>query len=139
MQVETRDFGLAEIDEKDVVTFVKPILGFEEYSQFVMIMDQDIQGFAWLQSVQEKELCFIIANAALIDGYAPTIDKDTLEALGGEYTEMWLMASIKEETIKTTVNLKSPLLFNMNSFTAVQAVSEDDLPFRFAIFGGKEK
>ena len=139
MQVETRDFGLAEIDEKDVVTFVKPILGFEEYSQFVMIMDQDIQGFAWLQSVQEKELCFIIANAALIDGYAPTIDKDTLEALGGEYTEMWLMASIKEETIKTTVNLKSPLLFNMNNFTAAQAVSEDDLPFRFAIFGGKEK
>ena len=139
MQVETRDFGLAEIDEKDVVTFVKPILGFEEYSQFVMIMDQDIQGFAWLQSVQEKELCFIIANAALIDGYAPTIDKDTLEALGGEYTEMWLMASIKEETIKTTVNLKSPLLFNMNNFTAAQAVSEDDLPFRFALFGGKEQ
>ena len=139
MQIETRDFGLAEIDEKDVVTFVKPILGFEEYTQFVMIMDQDIQGFAWLQSVQEKELCFIIANAALIDGYSPKIDGETLEALGGEYTEMWLMASIKEETIKTTVNLKSPLLFNMNNFTAAQAVSEDDLPFRYAIFGGKEK
>jgi flagellar assembly factor FliW len=138
MQVETRDFGLAEIDEKDVVTFVKPILGFEEYTQFVMIMDQDIQGFAWLQSVEEKELCFIIANAALIDGYSPSVDKDTLEALGGEYTEMWLMASIKEETIKTTVNLKSPLLFNMNNFTAAQAVSEDDLPFRFALFGSKE-
>ena len=139
MQIETRDFGLAEIDEKDVVTFVKPILGFEEYTQFVMIIDQDIQGFAWLQSVQEKELCFIIANAALIDGYSPKIDGETLEALGGEYTEMWLMASIKEETIKTTVNLKSPLLFNMNNFTAAQAVSEDDLPFRYAIFGGKEK
>lgn len=139
MQIETRDFGLAEIEEKDVVTFVKPILGFEEYSKFVMIMDQDIQGFAWLQSVEEKELCFIIANVALVDGYKPAIDKDTLEALGGEYTEMWLMASIKEDTVKTTVNLKSPLLFNMNNFTAVQAVSEDDLPFRYALFGGKEK
>jgi flagellar assembly factor FliW len=139
MQIETRDFGLAEIEEKDVVTFVKPILGFEEYSKFVMIMDQDIQGFAWLQSVEEKELCFIIANVALVEGYKPAIDKDTLEALGGEYTEMWLMASIKEDTVKTTVNLKSPLLFNMNNFTAVQAVSEDDLPFRYALFGGKEK
>ncbi len=139
MQIETRDFGLAEIDEKDVVTFVKPILGFEEYTKFVMIMDQDIQGFAWLQSAEEKELCFIIANAALIEGYKPSVDQETLDALGGEYTEMWLMASIKEEVAKTTVNLKSPLLFNMNSFTAVQAVSEDDLPFRFAIFGGKEK
>ena len=139
MQIETRDFGLAEIDEKDLVTFVKPILGFEEYSKFVMIMDQDIQGFAWLQSVEEKELCFIIANSALVEGYKPAVDKETLEALGGEFTEMWLMASIKEDTVKTTVNLKSPLLFNMNNFTAAQAVSEDDLPFRYSLFGGKEQ
>ena len=139
MQIETRDFGIAEVDEKDVITFVKPILGFEDYSKFVMIMDQEISGFAWLQSVEEKELCFIIANPALVENYSPSIDKETLDALGGEYTELWLMAAIKEETVKTTVNLKSPLLFNMNNFTAVQAVSDDDLPFRFALFGGKEQ
>lgn len=139
MQIETRDFGVAEVDEKDVITFVRPILGFEDYSKFVMLMDQDITGFAWLQSVEEKELCFIIANPALVEGYAPSIDKDTLDALGGEYTELWLMAAIKEDAVKTTVNLKSPLLFNMNNFTAVQAVSDDDLPFRFALFGGKEQ
>lgn len=139
MQIETRDFGTAEINEKDVITFVKPILGFEEYTKFVMIMDQDIAGFAWLQSTEEKELCFIIANPALIEDYSPAIDKETLEALGGEYTELWLMAAIKEDVVKTTVNLKSPLLFNMNNFTAVQAVSDDDLPFRFALFGGKEQ
>lgn len=139
MQIETRDFGIAEVDEKDVITFVKPILGFEDYSKFVMIMDQEISGFAWLQSIEEKELCFIIANPALIEDYSPAIDKETLEALGGEYTELWLMAAIKEDVVKTTVNLKSPLLFNMNNFTAVQAVSDDDLPFRFALFGGKEQ
>ncbi|MBO6141500.1 MAG: flagellar assembly protein FliW [Ruminococcus sp.] len=139
MQIETRDFGIAEVDEKDVITFVKPILGFEDYSKFVMIMDQEISGFAWLQSIEEKELCFIIANPALIEDYSPAIDKETMEALGGEYTELWLMAAIKEDVVKTTVNLKSPLLFNMNNFTAVQAVSDDDLPFRFALFGGKEQ
>ncbi|MBR1752407.1 MAG: flagellar assembly protein FliW [Ruminococcus sp.] len=139
MQIETRDFGTAEINEKDIITFVKPILGFEDYTKFVMLMDQDINGFAWLQSTEEKELCFIIANPAFIENYDPTIDKETIDALGGEVTEMWLMAAIKEDVVKTTVNLKSPILFNMNNFTAVQAVSEDDLPFRFAIFGGKEQ
>ncbi len=60
MQIETRDFGRAEINEKDIITFVKPILGFEEYTRFVMLIDDEITGFAWLQSVEEKELCFII-------------------------------------------------------------------------------
>lgn len=137
MQIETRDFGRAEINEKDIITFVKPILGFEEYTRFVMLIDDEITGFAWLQSVEEKELCFIIANPAFIENYSPAVDDETRQALGGEITEMWLMAAIKEDVAKTTVNLKSPLLFNMNNFTAAQMVSEDTLPVRYAIFGGK--
>ena len=140
MKIETRDFGVVEINESDIITFVRPILGFEEYSKFIMLMDDEIgNGFAWLQSVEEQGLCFVLANPELIGKtYEPEIDKDTINALGGEVTEKWLMAVIKEKLEDTTVNLKSPVLVNMKNFTGAQVVSEDALPVRYGLFSGKE-
>lgn len=140
MKINTRDFGCVEADEKDIITFVKPILGFEDYRHFIMLYDDEIgSGFAWLQSVEEQQLCFVMANPALLGKeYAPRIPEDCLEALGGEVTEKWLMSVIGSDISAATVNLKSPVVFNMNKFVGAQVVCEDDLPIKYGLFSGKE-
>lgn len=140
MKIKTRGFGEVEISEKDIITFVKPVLGFEEYKQFVMLMDDEVgNGFAWLQSVEEPELCFVLANPQLLGKeYDPTVDEDSLKALDGKITEKWLMAVIKDDIKDTTVNLKSPVIINTEKFIGAQIVSEDNLPVRYGLFSGKE-
>ena len=140
MKINTRDFGFIDANEKDIITFVKPILGFEEYTKFIMLMDDEIgNGFSWLQSVEEPQLCFVMANPELLETvYNPSVPDDVLETMGGEITEKWLMAVIKDDIKDTSVNLKSPVVINTNNFTGAQIVSEDDLPIRFGLFSGKE-
>lgn len=140
MNIKTRDFGCIEADEKDIITFVKPILGFEEYTKFIMLLDDEVgDGFAWLQSVEEEGLCFVLANPNLLPAeYDPKLPQDCLEALDGKVTEKWLMAVIGEDLGKTSVNLKSPVLVNMENFTGAQAVCDEDLPIRYGLFSGKE-
>ena len=52
MIIKTRDFGEIEIDEKEIVTFKCPILGFDDFKEFIVLIDESIgENFAWLQSV----------------------------------------------------------------------------------------
>lgn len=138
MKIETRDFGTLELSEDAIVTFRQPIFGFEEYLQFVMIFDQEIgQEFVWLQSVQEKNLCFVMYDPTRLgEKYCPVLPDsiDTILNGNGEY-ECWVLASIGQKFSETTVNLKSPIVICEETHTAAQIVLEQSYPIRFPLFG----
>lgn len=141
MTVKTRDFGVIEVDEKDLITFSSPVIGFEKYTKYVMLIDDEINGFAWLQSAEDEDICFVLVSDALLDAklnYNPTIGQDICDTIGGKVTEMWLVAAIPENMEETTVNLKSPVVINMEKNLAAQAIAEEKLPVRYELFSGKE-
>lgn len=139
MTINTRDFGKIEVDEKDIITFVQPLFGFEE-TKFVMLMDDEVgDSFAWLQSTEVPQICLVLANPSLLSKkYEPALADDCVKIIGGEISEKWLVAVITEDMGKSTVNLKSPVLLNLKNNNAMQAVSEDKLPIRYELFSGKE-
>lgn len=140
MLINTRDFGEIEIDESNIITFVSPILGFDEYQKYVMLMDEQFgDGLAWLQSLENADVCFILANPKLLDiEYNPEFPAEIMKKIDNQYDEMWLIAVVADEIENTTVNLKSPVLVNTDGNRAVQIVSENDLPIRHKIFSRKE-
>ena len=140
MLINTRDFGEIEIDESNIITFVSPILGFDEYQKYVMLMDDQFgDGLAWLQSLENADVCFILANPKLLDiEYNPEFPAEIMKKIDNQYDEMWLIAVVADEIENTTVNLKSPVLVNTDGNRAVQIVSENDLPIRHKIFSRKE-
>lgn len=141
MKINTRDFGEIEIDEKDIIRFENKIFGFEEYTQFIIIDDDEFNGeLAWLQSVEEESLCFIISNPLqTVEGYDPNIDKVAKSALGdGEY-EIWVMMVVKDDIYESTVNLKSPLIINLENNQAMQTILEDDYSIKYKLFQNGEE
>ena len=61
MQIETRDFGPIDIKESNIITFKQPLYGFEDYTQYVLVSDRNMgSGICWLQSIEQKEVCFIL-------------------------------------------------------------------------------
>ena len=141
MNLKTRDFGTIEISQDDIVTFVQPIFGFEEYTEFVFLYDDEIsEHFAWLQSVTNPDLCFILTSPQIAcPDYRPNADKQTLSLLKGEDYECWLVTVIHDDFSKSTVNLKSPVLECPETRLALQTILDDDLPIRYPfVKSGKE-
>ena len=44
MKIETRDFGTIEIGEEKIYHFTQPLFGFEQYTDFVVLHDEEIGG-----------------------------------------------------------------------------------------------
>lgn len=139
MKLGTRDFGEVEVDEGDVITFEQPIFAFEEYKKYVMLYDQGNTQIVWLQSAEDKDLCFILVDpAVVIEGYSPSLPHDLSRKIGEGPTMMWLIMVVAPNFKDSTVNLKSPIVINPQSKRAVQIISEDSLPIRYPFAkGGK--
>lgn len=141
MRIETRDFGEIEVGEKEIVTFFQPVYGFESLTRYVFLHDESLgEQFAWLQSVENADVCFILANPSLVDpAYAPRIPAEFVGELDGEYM-WWLVAVIPEQLEKATVNLKSPIVVNFERGLAAQVILDEDLPIHSPLFRcGKER
>ncbi|MCM1227775.1 MAG: flagellar assembly protein FliW [Clostridium sp.] len=143
MEILTRDFGKIEVSENDIINFEEKIFGFEEYSgKYIIIYDDDFNGeYAWLQSADESDLCFIMANSALLsDSYTPKCPKETEKTIGSGNYEYWLIMVVKEDIKESTVNLKSPIIINIDNRKAMQVILEENYPIRYKIFeSGKEQ
>ncbi|MBE6852064.1 MAG: flagellar assembly protein FliW [Ruminococcus sp.] len=136
MKVLTKNFGEIEISENDIITFDQPVLGFEEYKKYVFMMDDSLNGeFIWLQSVENGSLCFVLANpGTLPEGYTPTFAEDISKTIGKGTCEMWLVMVVAEDFKESTVNLKSPIIVNLDERRAAQFIAEEDYTIRYKLF-----
>ncbi|MGN0613884.1 MAG: flagellar assembly protein FliW [Porcipelethomonas sp.] len=135
MKIQTRDFGEVEITKNDIITFEEKIFGFEEYSNFIMLYDDELNGeYVWLQSTEEPGLCFIAANPALVPDYKPDFKKEAEKVLGKGTYEYWIMMVVTENIKDSTVNLKSPVIINLDTHKAMQLILEERFPVRYNLF-----
>ena len=141
MKVKTRDFGEVEVNAEDIISFEQKIFGFDSYTDFIMLYDDEFNGeYAWLQSVEEPELCFIIANPELlIKDYDPCYPPEVKSVLGSGTYEKWLIMVIRESIEDSTVNLKSPIIINFEKHKAMQVILEDEYPVRYRLFDNGKK
>lgn len=137
MIITTRDFGEIEISEKDVITFVDKIFGFEEYTSYVMLFDDEVgTSFGWLQSVDEPEICFLVANPGILScEYKPSIPQSVKKGLEGDVSEIWLVMTAGGSLENSTVNMKSPIVINNANGFASQIIVEEDYEIRHRVFG----
>lgn len=135
MNILTRDFGEIETTEEGIITFDEKIYGFEEYSTFVMLYDDEFNGeYVWLQSTEEPSLCFIMANPVLIPDYKPNYIPEAEKLLGKGNYEYWVMMVVAENIKDSTVNLKSPVIINLDTKKAMQLILEETLPVKYRLF-----
>lgn len=141
MNILTRDFGEVEINQEDVISFDEKIFGFEDYTDFIMLYDDDFnQEYVWLQSTEEPDLCFMLANPVLVPDYKPKFKKVAEKSLGQGELEYWLMMVVKDDIRESTLNLKSPVIVNLDNRKAMQLILEEEHPIKYYLFKhGKEK
>jgi flagellar assembly factor FliW len=131
MITETKDLGLVEIDEKNIISFPHGLYGFEDAVRFVILKDNDSENpFMWLQCVDNKQICFIVVEpSSFINGYDPKISlqlKETIKFTADEALRFATICTIPTDFNKTTINLKCPVIINSIDNIAMQVILEDD-------------
>ena len=139
MTINTRDFGEQEIAEDKIINFPNGIYAFEDQHRFVMLSPLGNDVFpAWLQSLDNENLCFIVFDPEqLVKDYSVTADEENTAAIENdrETSIRYLsLAVVPEEYKNTTVNLKSPIMINVNKMLAAQVIASEDYPIKFPIF-----
>lgn len=137
MKYKTRDFGEREIGEADIVEFVQPPFGFEEYRSFAFLFDEAVgDQIAWLQSLEEPEVCFLLFDpSALSSFFIPQLPAEIELQLGAGELVCWVVGVVPENFKETTVNLKSPIIVNRKTRRGAQVILEQDYPIRYRLMG----
>ena len=110
MKIETRDFGTMEVSEEQLITFPDGLYAFE-----------DSKHFANYQiSLGEGEKAILKIN-----------DDSKLMVL--------CIANVPEDFKDTTVNMKSPIVVNMDNKLAMQIILPHNYPYCHPIYQKSEQ
>ncbi|MES9855059.1 MAG: flagellar assembly protein FliW [Sedimenticola sp.] len=90
MKIETRSFGVQDIDPETIITFPQGMVGFESCIHFKLFHSEEFPDLKWLQSLDDEDVCFSIMEPHLFgceyqftlsDGEAELLQTDTPDDL----------------------------------------------------------
>ena len=135
-QYLTRHFGTIEYPEDAVIEFPSGLPGFEDERRFLPVEHPRSAPIMFLQSLLRPEVCFItLPVLAVAANYELSISPEDLRALEFDETrqpvigvEALCLAVISvSEGAEPTANLLAPIVVNLKTRRAVQAIQENGL------------
>jgi len=139
MNIASTRFGPLDVPADALLTFPSGLLGFPDWTRYV-ILDHDTDvPFKWLHCAEEASLAFVIIDPALFnEHYQVTISPEARgEVEGNEADELGLAVILtipSDDPSAVTANLRGPLLMNLRTRLCKQLVLSDDYPTRYPIF-----
>ncbi len=131
MIIETQYFGAIEYEEADLFQFPYGIYGFEDYKNFLLIpFDQNNTSIYCLQNLEDSQLSFIVINPYHVDkDYTPNVsdeDKKTVHIKEDTNVTFLNICTIKDPLPNSTINMRCPLLINLDSRCGKQILLEEE-------------
>jgi len=133
-EARTRYFGALNYEDSSVLTFPAGLPGFEHEKSFILIEQPSTKPLVFVQSLAGANLCFVALPilVASPDYHLNMIPED-LQILGlagdrqpGIGTDVLCLAIVSfEEGGPPTLNLLAPIVANLSTRVAVQAVQPD--------------
>lgn len=130
---ETRYFGTISYQTDAVVEFPRGLPAFEEQRQFLALHYENTQPLVFLQSLSDAGLCFITLPVRCVDTeYRLQVSDEDLGHLGftAGYqpeigTEIACLIVISLQETGPTANLLAPVIINLRTLKAVQAIGPE--------------
>ncbi|MFZ5639699.1 MAG: flagellar assembly protein FliW [Bacillota bacterium] len=130
MIVKTSRFGEVECQDEHIFSFIEGPLGFPGAKNFVIINHPGNNIFKWLQSVDDPELAFVIAEPfVFFSDYEFNLedtDVTLLEIRDPKKVLVYTILVIPPDFKKITANLKAPIVINGDNRKGKQVVLLDE-------------
>lgn len=143
MLILTSRFGEIEAQEKDMITFVSPVLGFTGLKRYVIINALENTIFQFMQSLEDKDLTFVLADPfQWLPDYEFDLEDHWLRKLGIKSkhdVNIRVIATIRSSS-DISINLKAPIIINIESNEAAQIILEgSDYSSRYSLIDNRQE
>ncbi|WP_061212765.1 flagellar assembly protein FliW [Syntrophomonas wolfei] len=127
MKIQSSLLGELEFDENYIIHFPQGIPAFENEKEFILLPMAEGVPFYYLQSVNNSELCLLLAQPfTFFPDYEIDVDDEDLKRLklkDESQLAVYLILTVPDDFKKTTANLLAPLLINIENRLGMQYVS----------------
>ncbi len=139
MKCQSARFGTFDVKDETLLVFPSGILGFPDWTKYVMLDHDTDAPFKWLQYVEEPQLAFVILDPAYFKpDYQITIATDALIEIqkkdDDELSVVTILTIPSDDPTAVTANLRGPLVMNHRTRLCKQLVLSEDLPTRYPLF-----
>lgn len=136
IKVDTNYYGEIEVDEKDILVLNGGLIGFEDYTRFILLKEDDI-FVEYLQCIDDKVAFAIMDPLLLKKDYKFEIPEDVAEELEIESSDDIVVKTIlviPEDITKIRTNLQAPIVFNKRTNNGKQIILDDSFPVRYEFY-----
>ncbi len=127
MILETSRFGQLEVDETRLICFEEGVLGFPTEKKYALIQTGEGSGFYWLQSVEVRDLAFVVCDPRLfVPDYQVPVKAEELQTLGlDDPSQGQVFVIVNKVDDLLTGNFQGPVVVNVENRKARQLVLSD--------------
>ncbi|MFQ5686229.1 MAG: flagellar assembly protein FliW [Candidatus Scalindua sp.] len=130
MLLKTHLFGEIKVKEEEVIHFTKPILGFDDCTQYLLVEKESIFPTFWLQSVNNPGLAFpVISPFTINEDYSIKLQSHDLDDIRlKDINDILIMTLMVVPQVLSSIrtNLRAPIIYNPVNKVAKQLVLYDD-------------
>ena len=135
MQIETTRFGSVSIEAEDILLFPLGLFAFENIRHWVLLADADNESVGWLQSISDPATALpVVSPRRFVPDYQIRVGRSQLaplELAGPD--QAYVLAVVGKAGERLTVNLKAPLIINLDRRLGRQVITNDDQPLQMAL------
>lgn len=135
MKIETTRFGSLEVDTESLLLLPEGLAGFESLRHWALLREEDSDSVGWLQSVNDPTVAIpVVTPQRYVDDYELKFFRSELAALPwSPDDETLIIVVVSRNSGGFTLNLKAPVLVNLNRRLGRQILASDDQPLQYAI------
>ena len=132
MQIATTRFGSLAVDVDDLLHFPRGLMGFEDCLHWVLLADSKNSAVGWLQSADRPAVALaVVSPRRFAPEYRIRVGHSQLASLDlADASRMYALCAVNRENGRCTMNLRAPILINLDRRLGCQVVTADEQPLQ---------
>jgi flagellar assembly factor FliW len=135
MRINTIRFGRIEVDAADVLHFPSGLPGLEDCREWALLADSENDALGWLQSVNRGDVALaVVSPRRFVPDYQVRIPRSELQPLAlADMRQAQVVVVVGKTGTNLTLNLKAPIVINLETRTGRQVVASGELPMQYEL------
>jgi flagellar assembly factor FliW len=135
MRITTTRFGRIDVDAADLIRFPSGLPGLEDCREWALLADAANDALGWLQSTTRAEVALaVVSPRRFVPDYQVRIPRSELSPLAlDDMRDAQVVVVVGENGTGLTLNLKAPIVINLQARTGRQVVASGDLPLHYEL------
>ncbi len=140
MRISTSRFGRIDVEAGDIIRFPSGLPGLEDCREWALLADSTNDALGWLQCATRGDVAVaVVSPRRFVPDYQVRIPRSELTPLSiADIRQAQVVVVVGKHGTTLTLNLKSPIVINLEARTGRQVVASGELPLQYELNSNRQ-